>query len=130
VRSVGKEESILDTIQKTLDMTVEDDPASGVYRVSRDIFTDPEIFELEMRHIFEGNWIYLAHESQIPNRNDYFTTFMGRQPIFIARDRNGELNAFVNAAIAAPCSAALSAVTKSSTAALSTAGRSTIPASF
>jgi hypothetical protein len=63
----------------------QDDPASGVYRVSRDIFTDPDIFELEMKYIFEGNWIYLAHESQIPNKNDYFTAYMGRQPIFIAR---------------------------------------------
>src|SRR5258707_3008610 len=88
---------MLDTIQRTLDMTVEDDPASGVHHVSHDIFTDPEIFELEMKHIFEGNWIYLAHESQIPNNNDYFTTYMGRQPIFIARSRSGELNAFVNA---------------------------------
>ena len=80
----GKE-SMLDTIRKTLDTAVQDDPANGVYRVSRDIFTDPEIFELEMKHIFEGNWIYLAHESQIPNKNDYFTTYMGRQPIFIVR---------------------------------------------
>jgi benzoate/toluate 1,2-dioxygenase subunit alpha len=88
---------MIDTIRKTLDTAVQDDPANGVYRVSRDIFTDPQIFELEMKHIFEGNWIYLAHESQIPNKNDYFTTYMGRQPIFIARDRNGELNAFVNA---------------------------------
>ncbi|WP_309642848.1 helix-turn-helix domain-containing protein [Phenylobacterium sp.] len=47
-----------------------------------------------MRHIFEGNWIYLAHESQIPNNNDYFTTTMGRQPIFIARNRQSELGAF------------------------------------
>jgi benzoate/toluate 1,2-dioxygenase subunit alpha len=92
----GKE-AALDKIRKILDTAVEDDPASGVYRVSRDIFTDPQIFELEMKHIFEGNWIYLAHESQIPNNNDYLTTYMGRQPIFIARNRNGELNAFVNA---------------------------------
>ena len=95
-RQEGKD-SVLDTMQKTLDTAVQDDPTSGVYRVSRDIFTDPEIFELEMRHIFEGNWIYLAHESQIPNNNDYFTTYMGRQPIFIARNRDGELNAFINA---------------------------------
>jgi benzoate/toluate 1,2-dioxygenase alpha subunit len=88
---------MLDTIQNTLDTAVQDDPANGVYRVGRDIFTDPEIFELEMKHIFEGNWIYLAHESQIPNKNDYFTTYMGRQPIFIARNRDGELNAFINA---------------------------------
>ena len=50
-----------------------------------------------MKHIFEGNWIYLAHESQIPNANDYFTTYMGRQPIVITRNKAGELNASINA---------------------------------
>src|SRR4051812_12826529 len=49
-----RKESMLDTIRKTLDTEVEDDPTNGVYRVSRDIFTDPQIFELEMKHIFEG----------------------------------------------------------------------------
>jgi benzoate/toluate 1,2-dioxygenase alpha subunit len=86
-----------DTIRQTLDSAVEDIAKEGTYRVAREIFTDPDIFELEMKHIFEGNWIYLAHESQIPNKNDYFTSYMGRQPIFIARDRDGELNAFINA---------------------------------
>ena len=88
---------MLDTIWQKLDRAVEDNAKAGAYRVTRDIFTDPEIFDLEMKHIFEGNWIYLAHESQIPNKNDYFTTYMGRQPVFIARDRDGELNAFINA---------------------------------
>ncbi len=76
---------------------VEENQETGVFRCRRDIFTDPDIFELEMQHIFEGNWIYLAHESQIPNPNDYFTTFMGRQPVVITRSRKGELQAFVNA---------------------------------
>lgn len=88
---------MLDSIQARIDTALEDDAGKGVYRVGRDIFTDPEIFELEMRHIFEGNWVYLAHESQIPKVNDYFTTHIGRQPIFIARNRQGELNAFINA---------------------------------
>jgi benzoate/toluate 1,2-dioxygenase alpha subunit len=88
---------MLDTIQKRRDTALEDDPASGTYRNGCEIFTDPEIFELEMNHLFEGNWIYLAHESQISNNNDYFITTMGRQPIFIARGRTGELNAFINA---------------------------------
>lgn len=76
---------------------LEDDAEKGIYRVARNIFTDPELFELEMKYIFEGNWIYLAHESQIPNNNDYFTTYMGRQPVFIARNNEGTLNAFINA---------------------------------
>src|SRR5271157_4297728 len=88
---------MLDTAQKTIATALEENPEKGVFRVARNIFTDPELLELEIKHIFEGNWIYLAHESQIPNNNDYFTTTMGRQPIFIARNRNGELNAFINA---------------------------------
>ena len=43
-----------------------------------------------MKHIFEGNWIYLAHESQVPNPGDYFTTYIGRQPVVITRDKDGE----------------------------------------
>jgi len=88
---------VLDAIRQTLDDAVQDDPEAGVFRCKRSIFTEPELFELEMKHIFEGNWMYLAHESQIPNKNDYFTTYMGRTPVFIARSRDGELNAFVNA---------------------------------
>jgi benzoate/toluate 1,2-dioxygenase subunit alpha len=80
-----------------IDGALIEDAANGVYRCDRTIYTDAELFVLEMEHIFEGNWVYLAHESQIPNKNDYFTTTIGRQPIFIARNRNNELNAFINA---------------------------------
>ena len=80
-----------------LNAMLEDDKEKGIYRCKREMFTDPDLFELEMTHIFEGNWIYLAHESQIPNVNDFLTTTMGRQPIFIARNKAGELNAFLNA---------------------------------
>jgi len=88
---------MLETVRDVLDTALEDDVEKGVFRCKRDIFTDPEVFELEIKHIWEGNWIYLAHESQIPNNNDYLTGYIGRQPIFMARNRTGELNAFVNA---------------------------------
>jgi benzoate/toluate 1,2-dioxygenase subunit alpha len=88
---------MLDDIVTRVESSFEEDDQRGVYRVKRDIFTDPDLFELEMKHIFEGNWIYLAHESQLPNKNDYFTTYMGRQPVVITRNRIGEVNAFINA---------------------------------
>ena len=77
--------------------SIEENPQAGVYRMRRDVFTDEEIFELEMKHIWEGNWIYVAHESQIANPNDFYTTHVGRQPILIARNQDGQLNAFINA---------------------------------
>lgn len=82
---------------RPIDDFLVEDKARGDYRLHRSAFTDEMLFELEMKHIFEGNWIYLAHESQLPNANDYYTTTIGRQPIVIARNRHGELNAFVNA---------------------------------
>lgn len=86
----------MDLIER-IDSAVVEDKERGVYRCRRDIFTDEALYELEMKHIFEGNWVYLAHESQIPEVNDYFTTWIGRQPIVITRDKTGELNAMINA---------------------------------
>lgn len=80
-----------------LDSLLEKDKEKGLYRCKREMFTSEELFELEMKHIFEGNWIYLAHESQLPKINDYYTTKIGRQPIFITRNKEGKLNAFINA---------------------------------
>lgn len=87
----------LAALKDRLEVMVQDDVEKGVYRVHRDMFTDPDFFELEMKYIFEGNWVFLAHESQIPNPNDYFTTHIGRQPVVITRDRGGHLHAFINA---------------------------------
>lgn len=80
-----------------LDSLLEKDKEKGLFRCKREMFTNKELFELEMKHIFEGNWIYLAHESQLPKVNDYYTTRIGRQPIFITRNKDGQLNAFINA---------------------------------
>lgn len=80
-----------------LNSLLEENRDEGIYRCKREIFTDPRLFDLEMKHIFEGNWLYLAHESQIPQKNDYITLQMGRQPVFISRNKDGVLNAFLNA---------------------------------
>lgn len=85
------------TLRERLDGMLVDDHDKGLHRIKRSAFNDPELFDLEMKHIFEGNWIYLAHESQIPNNGDYYTTHIGRQPVMITRNRAGELNCFINA---------------------------------
>ena len=83
--------------KESLEGMLEENHEQGKYRYKRSMFTDEALFDLEMRHIFEGNWVYLAHESQLAANNDYYSTYIGRQPIFIARNKQGELNAFLNA---------------------------------
>ncbi len=87
----------LNHVATVLANAVIDDRQAGIYHTNRRIFTDQEIFELEMKYIFEGNWIYLAHESQLPNPGDYFTTYIGRQPVVITRDKDGGLHCLINA---------------------------------
>lgn len=74
-----------------------DDPQTGTFRCRREIFTDPDLFELEMKRIFEGNWVYLAHESQIEGANDYLTGWLGRVPVILTRGKRGDLHCVVNA---------------------------------
>ena len=76
---------------------IDERETEGVYRINRKMFVDPEIYELEMKHIFEGSWVYLAHENQLPNPNDFLTGYLGRQPVVLTRRADGTVGGFLNA---------------------------------
>ena len=84
-------------LRDRVETAVVDDPETGIFRCRRDVFTDPELFDLEMKYIFENNWVYLAHESQVSSKNDYFTTWIGHTPVILTRAKDGGLNCVVNA---------------------------------
>jgi benzoate/toluate 1,2-dioxygenase subunit alpha len=85
------------SISQKLDDLIDDRVEDGMFRVHRSLFHDAEIYEAEMDAIFESNWGFLCHESQIPNPGDYFATHIGRQPVFAHRQEDGSIRAFVNA---------------------------------
>ena len=65
-------------------------------KVHRLIYTDPAIFAAEMTHIFGQTWVYLAHESEIAEPNDFITRRVGLRPLIITRDSNGVIRALFN----------------------------------
>lgn len=65
-------------------------------RVHRRVYTDPEIFELEIKHIWERIWVYCGHESQIPEVGDYYTFQIGRQPMLMVRDQDRTVRVLFN----------------------------------
>ncbi|WP_063036118.1 aromatic ring-hydroxylating oxygenase subunit alpha [Nocardia grenadensis] len=65
-------------------------------RVAARIYTDPEIFEQEITRIFESTWIWVAHESELPTPGSFKSTYVGRQPVIVTRNRKGALNTLLN----------------------------------
>ena len=55
-------------------------------KVHRLIYTDEGIFRDEMRKIFGAVWVFLAHESQIPENDDFVKSKLGLRPIIVVRD--------------------------------------------
>jgi phenylpropionate dioxygenase-like ring-hydroxylating dioxygenase large terminal subunit len=64
--------------------------------VHSDIYTSPEIFNLEMEKIFHRGWVYVGHDSEIPQPGDYMLKWIGAQTVIMNRDDKGKLHLFMN----------------------------------
>jgi nitrite reductase/ring-hydroxylating ferredoxin subunit len=65
-------------------------------RIHRRVYTDPDLFELEMERIFGCAWLFVGHTSQVPNSGDYITTELGRQPVVMTRHHDGSVHVLLN----------------------------------
>jgi phenylpropionate dioxygenase-like ring-hydroxylating dioxygenase large terminal subunit len=65
-------------------------------RVHHSVYSDPDVFALEMARIFGRAWLLVGHESQVPAPGDYFTTHMGHEPVIVCRHTDGAIRVLVN----------------------------------
>ncbi|WP_243641455.1 aromatic ring-hydroxylating oxygenase subunit alpha [Natrarchaeobius halalkaliphilus] len=56
-----------------------------------EILHDDEVFERELEEIFAKSWVYIGHESEIPEEGDYRQRSIGKDPFIFVRDENGEV---------------------------------------
>src|SRR6266550_2217779 len=70
------------------------DTESGL--VDRRIFSNEEIYRLELEQIFARAWNFMAHDSQIPNPGDFFSTYIGEDRVIVVRDKSGNPQVLLN----------------------------------
>ncbi|MPZ15563.1 MAG: Rieske 2Fe-2S domain-containing protein [Chloroflexi bacterium] len=64
--------------------------------VHRRLYTDSNIFAEEMRRIFGRTWVFIGHESEVPNPGDFKTGDLAGQPTIMVRHANGEIHVLFN----------------------------------
>ncbi len=65
-------------------------------RVHKRVYTDPDIFELEMTRLWGRTWLFVGHESQVPHPGCYYATTLARQPVLMTRHVDGSVRVLYN----------------------------------
>jgi len=66
------------------------------YALPREFYSSEAIYDRDIADVWNRNWIWVGHESQIPDPGDYFLFDYGPESLIIVRDRNGEIRAHLN----------------------------------
>ena len=78
-------------------MTAEVAPAESTnYLLPPEAYTTTEWFEREQHELFEHVWVFAGVEHELAEPGDFITVQIGRSPIVVVRDNEGELRAFHN----------------------------------
>lgn len=64
--------------------------------VHRSLYLDPDIFALEQKRLFRRAWLYVGHDSQIPEEGDFFTCNLAGVPVIMLRREDGAISVLHN----------------------------------
>ncbi len=65
-------------------------------RIPAHVYNDPEIFALERDRLFSRAWVFVAHESEIPEPGDYVVRRVLADSFIVARDEAGTVRVLFN----------------------------------
>ncbi|MFP6748560.1 MAG: Rieske 2Fe-2S domain-containing protein [Alphaproteobacteria bacterium] len=68
----------------------------ATHRIHGSLYTDPAVFADEMKRIFLDGWVFVGHESEIPEIGDWVTRQLGLEPVIMVRDEHGRVQVLAN----------------------------------
>ena len=65
--------------------------------IGREVYVNEDIYIQEREQIFARAWLFVGHESQVPNPGDFVVSRMGEEEVILVRDRKDKrLHIFLN----------------------------------
>lgn len=65
-------------------------------QIHRDIYRDEGVFQAEMTRLWARSWLFVGHDSQVPNPGDFITTILAGQPVLMIRGEGGAIHVLHN----------------------------------
>lgn len=53
--------------------------------ISRELFVNEDLFQEELKKVFTRAWLFVGHDSLIPNPGDFYTSRMGDELVILSR---------------------------------------------
>jgi phenylpropionate dioxygenase-like ring-hydroxylating dioxygenase large terminal subunit len=60
------------------------------------VYIDPQVYQAELRHIWRKTWVYVGHETEVPQRHDFVMKSLGPEPVIMTRDGQGKVHLLLN----------------------------------
>ena len=68
----------------------------GSHSLPRQFYTSEILYKMDIEHYWNHSWVWVGHVSQIPKAGDFFVFDYGYESVIVARDKNKNVNAFLN----------------------------------
>jgi phenylpropionate dioxygenase-like ring-hydroxylating dioxygenase large terminal subunit len=65
-------------------------------RVHGSLYVDPDVYADEMDRIFTRGWVFVGHDSEIPEVGQWVTRRIGLEPVIMVRDRSSQVHVLAN----------------------------------
>src|ERR1700730_16613705 len=85
---------VVGDFSRNLSMSNLVDNRNGTIRPA--LFSHPDIYEQELEQIFSRMWLFVGHESQIPNPGDFVRSRMGEEQVIVTRARDNQIYVLLN----------------------------------
>jgi phenylpropionate dioxygenase-like ring-hydroxylating dioxygenase large terminal subunit len=86
--------TVIDPISKLIENV--NVPFAKARAMPPEVYTSDEFLKRELSDVFARDWVCVGRASALPNTGDYITYELAGQPIFVIRDKDGQLRAMSN----------------------------------